>query len=145
MNDATLWLIAAALLLIAEMMSGTLYLIAVSAGLLFGALCAWLGLDTSVQFIAASIASVLTVGLALQWKRNHTPSSNPTNQLDVGQRVDVESWRDESHARVHYRGTLWEGELAAPDTPRTTSYVIVAHRGNTLILDTHYTPSEPTA
>ncbi|SMC25896.1 Membrane protein implicated in regulation of membrane protease activity [Andreprevotia lacus DSM 23236] len=135
MNNTTLWLIAATALIVAEMFSGTFYLLAIAAGLLLGALCSWIGLDTTVQLLVASVGTLLAVWLARSWKRRIQPASNTANQLDVGQRVDVDSWLDERHARVRYRGTLWTGELAAANTPRADSYFIVAQRGNTLILD----------
>ncbi|KAF0814267.1 hypothetical protein IGB42_01166 [Andreprevotia sp. IGB-42] len=135
MTESTFWLIAAAVLVGAEMFSGTLYLLAIAIGMLVGALLAWLGFDLTYQLLAASASSLLTVWLLKQWKRRHISNINPTNLLDVGQRVEVDSWRDERHARVRYRGTLWDGELARNATPRETSYFIIAQRGNVLILD----------
>jgi hypothetical protein len=38
---------------------------------------------------------------------------------------------------VNYRGTTWDAELAAPDTPQAETMYIEAMRGSVLILSDH--------
>ncbi|WP_035056817.1 NfeD family protein [Andreprevotia chitinilytica] len=144
MNDSTLWLIGAAILIVAEMVSGTFYMLAIAIGFLAGAALAWLGFSLPVQLVVASLTSLLSVWLLKLWKRHLLKPANPSqvsNLLDLGQRVEVDQWIDARHARVRYRGSLWDAELAHEGIPQVTNYVIVAQRGNTLILDSQ--PHQP--
>ena len=61
-----------------------------------------------------------------------TPPPQPS--LDIGQTVRVETWNADGTARVNYRGTTWDAELATPDVPHAATMYIVATRGSRLIL-----------
>ena len=134
MNGYWLWWIGAAAILVAtELLTGTFYLLAVGIALAFGGIAAWLGAPLSVQYlIAGGLGVVLTV-LAHQWRKRQPPPA-PQVSLDVGQSVAVNSWNADGSARVTYRGTLWDAELATPDTPRAPNLFIVATRGSVLLL-----------
>jgi len=54
--------------------------------------------------------------------------------LDIGQAVQVRTWHPDGTARVEYRGTQWNAELAAIDARRADTMYIVATRGSTLVL-----------
>ena len=55
--------------------------------------------------------------------------------LDVGQSVEVQIWHPDGKARVTYRGTQWDAELARPGAPKERTMYIVGTRGSTLLLD----------
>ena len=105
-----MWWIAAAALIAAELLTGTFYLLAVG--------------------IAVACGGVV---LLEQWKRGRgaTPSQPA---LDVGQMVRVQSWGPDRTARVSYRGSTWDAELAAPETPQAETMYIAGTRGSVLIL-----------
>ena len=46
----------------------------------------------------------------------------------------VEIWNADGTARVNYRGSTWDAELATPEVPRAATLYIVATRGSRLIL-----------
>lgn len=134
MNPTTTWLIAFALLLGAEMLTGTFYLLAIACGSLLGALLAWLGSPTNMQLLAAAFGAALAV-LALQrWKTRQ--QAMPTQQDDdIGQPVRIVQWQDDQHARVQYRGTLWDAELAPGESSNHgTGWQIVAKHGSRLLI-----------
>ena len=54
--------------------------------------------------------------------------------LDVGQEVQVLAWNDNGTARVNYRGTQWDAEVASPADKRAQTMYIVDTRGSTLVI-----------
>ena len=127
------WWIAAAALIAAELLTGTFYLLVVGIAVACGGIAAWLGWDLAYQGLTASVLGVSGVLMLERWKRGrgHTPNQSG---LDVGQMVKVQSWGPERTARVSYRGSTWDAELASPDTPKSDTMYITATRGSVLIL-----------
>ena len=127
------WWIAATLLIGAELVTGTFYLLAVGIAVALGGVAAWLGASTEMQFAVAGVLGVaLTIAahrLRIGWA---TPPPQPA--LDIGQCVKVASWSDDGRARVDYRGSTWDAELASPDVPRADTLYIVGLRGSVLLL-----------
>jgi len=133
MNEYWIWWIAAAVLIGAELLSGTFYLLAVGIAAALGGVAAWLGTSLPVQFAVAGALGVLLTIAAHRWRlARATPP--PTPSLDVGQPVRVESWNPNGGARVAYRGSTWDAELATSDVPRSETLYIVATRGSVLVL-----------
>jgi membrane protein implicated in regulation of membrane protease activity len=127
-----MWWIAAAALIAAELLTGTFYLLVVGIAVACGGVAAWLGSGPPYQWLTAGILGVVGVGLLEQWKR--TRATPRQASLDVGQMVRVQSWGPDRTARVTYRGSTWDAELATPDTPQGETMYIAATRGSTLIL-----------
>ena len=89
----------------------------------------------TLRFAIIGVAGTL---LLRAWKTAHSRQEIPANQnLDIGQRVTVESWRENGSARVTYRGTQWDAELESADTPRDVPLYIKDRHGSTLILSQH--------
>ncbi len=128
-----MWWIAAALLIGAELVSGTFYLLAVGIAVALGGAAAWLGASLPVQFGIAGVLGVALTIAAHRWRLARA-SPPPLPSLDVGQAVHVETWNGDGTARVAYRGTTWDAELAAPGVPRDKTLYIVGTRGSVLIL-----------
>jgi membrane protein implicated in regulation of membrane protease activity len=133
-----LWLVAGFVLVIAELVSGTFYLLVMGLGAFAGAAGAWLGWHVTAQAVVA-----IAVGLAGAWavhryhaRRPRTPHAD--NLLDRGQPVVLEGWANESAgiARVRYRGTSWDARIAdraARPAPGATLY-IAGQDGNQLVV-----------
>jgi membrane protein implicated in regulation of membrane protease activity len=133
MNGYWIWWIAATLLIGAELETGTFYLLAIGIATAFGGVAAWLGASLPVQFGSAGVLGVLLTIAAHRWRlARATPPPQPS--LDVGQSVRVETWNPDGTARVAYRGSTWDAELAAPDVPRAQTLYIVDTRGSVLLL-----------
>lgn len=117
-----IWWLAALALVIAEMASGTFYLLAVAFGLAVAGLAAYLGMAWSGQAAVAALLCSASVAGIYRWRQGHArpgEQSNPASE--VGQTAHVVQWSDERHARVSYRGAEWDAELAdgvAPDAAR---------------------------
>jgi membrane protein implicated in regulation of membrane protease activity len=132
-SSYVVWWIIAAVLVGVELATGTFYLLAVGAAFAIGGLAAWAGLESWIQFAVASVLSVVGVSVAHRWRTTRAqPPQMPG--LDLGQTVRVIEWRDNGTARVQYRGSYWDAELATPETPRSETMMIQDMRGSTLVL-----------
>jgi len=133
MNGYWIWWIAATVLIGAELLTGTFYLLAIGIAAVLGGMVAYLGASVPLQFGDAGVLGVVLTVVAHRWRlARGTPAPQPS--LDVGQAVHVETWHPDGTARVAYRGSTWDAELAAPDVPRQETLYIVAIRRSVLVL-----------
>ena len=133
MSVEWIWWIVAALLIGAELVTGTFYLLGIGVAVALGGVAAWLGAGMQTQFgIAGFLGVALTI--AAHRLRLGRASREPQPSLDVGQSVRVEAWNADGTARVAYRGSSWDAELASPDVPRAETLYIVAMRGSVLVV-----------
>lgn len=113
MEAATFWWIAAAVLVIAELLTGTIYLLAVAAGGVAGALAAHSGMGLTAQIVIAAAVSTVTTLLwhfsKLRERRSKTSpvEANPNVNQDIGAQVQVDAWNDDGTAQINYRGAQW--------------------------------------
>jgi len=108
-----IWWLAAVVMVIAEMNSGTFYLIAVAFGLATAGLAAYLGIAWFGQAAIAALLCTISVGWIYFWRKKQPQLHGQSNlAYDIGQDVHVTQWLDERHARVVYRGAEWDAELA---------------------------------
>lgn len=133
MSIEWIWWICAAVLVGAELVSGTFYLLAVGVAFALGGVAAWMGTSLPVQFGIAGVLGVALTIVAHRWRLSRaSPPQQPS--LDVGQAVRVETWNDDGTARVHYRGSTWDAEPESPAVLRVPTLYIVATRGSLLVL-----------
>jgi membrane protein implicated in regulation of membrane protease activity len=133
MQAYAVWWIVAAVLVAVELTSGTFYLLVYGMAALAAGLAAWLGAGVTAQLlIAAVIAAVGTLALR-HWSRSTAHPESTVQDMDIGQPVQVESWRD-GRGQVKYRGALWDAEAESASTDSARPLVIRAVRGNTLVL-----------
>jgi membrane protein implicated in regulation of membrane protease activity len=133
MSEYWLWWIMAAILVGAELVTGTFYLLALGIAFAFGGIGAWLGAAMPMQLLIAGVLAIAGIVLANRWRRRRGDPPELAG-LDVGQSVRVEAWQPDGTARVVYRGTRWNGVLASDVTPRRHTMYIVGTRGSTLVL-----------
>ena len=134
-----MWWIAAAILIGTELVTGTFYLLAIGIAMALGGVAAALGAVVALQFGIAGILGVALTIVAHRWRlARATPA--PQQSLDVGQAVHVQTWNADGTARVAYRGSTWDAELAAPNVPRNEMLYIVATRGSVLVLSDRRPP-----
>ena len=136
-----LWVIAGFVLVIAELVTGTFYLLVVGFGAFAGALVAFIGGNELVQALVGSAVALAGAFAVHHWHlRNRGSSPHGANMLDRGEAVVLEGWVDEKArvARVKYRGAWWDARLKEPDghpPPGTTLY-IDSQEGSTLVVAT---------
>ncbi|NJS36473.1 MAG: NfeD family protein [Brachymonas sp.] len=113
MEASTLWWIAAAVLVIAEMLTSTVYLLTLAAGLAAGAIAAHMGLALNLQLV---VAALVGAAATLAWHFSHASKSRASNvhadantdvHQDIGAQVQVDAWNTDGTAQVRYRGSQW--------------------------------------
>ena len=133
-----LWVVVGFVLVIAELVTGTFYLLVIAIGAFVGALAAWLGLNVLLQAILGAVVAGVGTLLVHHWHVTRKPVEGESNFLDRGQPVVLEGWANESAglARVRYRGTSWDARIAERESrpaPGATLY-IAAQEGNMLVV-----------
>ncbi|WP_418320887.1 NfeD family protein [Piscinibacter sakaiensis] len=144
-NPATLWWLAAGIAVVAELASGSFYLLMVAFGLAAGAIAAHLGAGGTAQVV---IAALISGGATALWylKRSRHPKSaaareNHDVNIDIGEEIRVDAWSPERTARVVYRGSTWLARLAPGAPAAPGRHRVSAVEGNWLVLS----PLEPAA
>jgi membrane protein implicated in regulation of membrane protease activity len=133
MADYWIWWLVAALLVGLELATGTFYLLAVGVAFALGGGVALLGASAPVQLLVGGALAVVAVIIAHRWRLRR---GAPTRQapLDHGQAVQVDAWNPDGTARVVYRGTQWNAEVAGHNVARADTMYIVDTRGSVLVL-----------
>jgi membrane protein implicated in regulation of membrane protease activity len=135
---ATLWWVLAGVLVAAELLTGTFYLLMLALGAAAAAIAAHAGAGGNAQLVAGALVGG---GATALWhlKRARAPRSAPAESnrdvnLDIGQTVRVDAWQSDGRARVHYRGASWEARYAGGGTPAPGEHMIVSVHGTCLDL-----------
>ena len=131
------WLVAIALG-IAELFTGSFYLLVLAAGAAGAGLAAALGFGTAVQFVCAALISAAGAALVRRQRPlrgDEMPAArNPDVNLDIGQVVQVERWDANRRARIAYRGAMWDVELLPGTAASPGSFQIREVEGSRLRL-----------
>ena len=133
MQDYLLWLVAGFVLVIAELLSGTFYLLVLGIAAFAGAAMAFSQAGFAMQAIVAAVVMVAGLAWVQHWRRRTVSERMPS--IDSGQPAVFESWidRPSRQARVKYRDTLWDAIIEEPaDTAPGQVLNIVSMEGNTL-------------
>ncbi|VWC24472.1 NfeD family protein [Burkholderia latens] len=137
MSGHLFWWVGVGVLVVAELLTGTFYLLMIALGFLAGGLLQLAGVAPHVQIGAAAAVAIVAMivlrrsGLGRKQKRD--TSTNPDVNLDIGATVTVDAWHD-GHARVQYRGADWDVELATGERVDARVYQVSAVRGNSLVV-----------
>lgn len=140
MADSTLWWLATGVLVIAELLTGTFYLLMLALGLAAGAVAAHLGLSGVVQTVAAAVvgAGAVSAWHFLRPRKAATlsPGADRDVNLDVGETVQVQAWETDGSTSVRYRGAAWSAVPAAGSPAGATgAHRIVEVRGSQLVIE----------
>ena len=139
MEESTIWWLLAGGLVVAELLTGTFYLLMLAVGVGAAGIAAHLGASTTAQILtAALVGGGSVVGWhALRRKRPGDPSARADRSvnLDVGETVQIDGWNADGTAQIRYRGTQWT-VLARPGTePRPGPHRVAELVGSRLLVD----------
>ena len=133
MDPALAWAIVGLVLVIAELLSGTFYLVMLGVAAFGAAAAAYFGLGFPVQSIVAAVLAVAGCYGVHIYRAKTEPGGMPS--IDAGMPASFESWLDAGArlARVRYRGATWDARVEGSDAiePGATVFVVAAD-GNTL-------------
>ena len=139
METWLLWVVVGFVLVIAELLTGTFYLLVIGVGFFAAAVCAWIGANFILQAVVGSAVAVAGGWLVHHWhEAQRLKDAGRSNLLDRGQPVVLEGWANESAgiARVRYRGASWDARVAnAGERPPTgATLYIEGQEGSTLVV-----------
>jgi len=149
------WMLAAGLLVVAELFTTTLYLLMVAIGLAVGGVAALMGLGVEWQLLIAAVVALIATFILRRSKFGRRTKvkaeRDPNVNLDIGQAITVEQWQHDVGtgngtngagggaggrytARVKYRGAMWDVELAPAANADAGQFFIQEIRGSRLIV-----------
>jgi membrane protein implicated in regulation of membrane protease activity len=140
-----LWWLAAGALVVAELLSGTFYLLMFSLGAVAAAVAAMMGAELSIQLACAALVGGGATAI-WHWKRAQKPRSLPAAEnrdvnIDIGQQIHIAEWAEDRTARVNYRGAPWTARLSEGSSAHPGTYRICAVEGNWLVVEPARAPS----
>jgi membrane protein implicated in regulation of membrane protease activity len=111
MDAYLVWILAGIALIIAELMSGTFYLLMLGLSAIIAGGVAYAGAPFLAQVLVGTIAALAGMGWVHRYRR--TRASPPMPSLDLGQAVTLDAWvnRADHMARVKYRDALWDAHV----------------------------------
>ncbi len=136
MSAYVAWFVVGFVLLIAELLSGTFYLLVLAVAAGVAALTALAGGSMPLQLVVAAaigLAGSLWLRRARAGRAGATTADAMQN-LDVGQPVRIDHWTTARTARASYRGAEWDVELVAGEEARPGDFVIREIHGSRLVV-----------
>jgi membrane protein implicated in regulation of membrane protease activity len=131
------WFVIGFGLLVAELLTGTFYLLVIAVAMGAAGVAALAGAPFSLQLvIAAGIGLGGSLWLrATKWgRRLHERGDDRVQNMDIGQSLRVDQWTPARTARANYRGSIWDVELAPGELAVPGDYVIREIQANRLIV-----------
>jgi membrane protein implicated in regulation of membrane protease activity len=131
------WFVIGFGLLVAELLTGTFYLLVIAVAMGVAGLASLAGAPFALQVV---IAAVIGLGGSMwlrrsRWgRRLHERGDDRVQHMDIGQSVRVEQWTAARTARAPYRGSVWDVELAPGEQPVAGDFVIREIHANRLIV-----------
>lgn len=139
MEASTIWWLAAGVMVVTELLTGTFYLLMVALGLVAAAIAAHLGLSTAPQMVAAALVGggAVVACYFLKKRRPGDPSARADRSvnMDVGEAILIESWSPDGTTTVKYRGAQWTAIHRPGVTPSTGMHRVAELVGNRLLVD----------
>jgi membrane protein implicated in regulation of membrane protease activity len=139
MAHSTIWWVLAGLIVTAELVTGTFYLLMISLGMVAAALAAHMGVSLVGQCV---VAALVGGGATFAWHvykikqpdAAKAEANSDVNQ-DVGAVVQVDNWNADGSASIKYRGALW-AVMAAPGVAHTAgSFRVKEVVGSQLVVE----------
>ena len=140
MSESTIWWLLAGSAVATELVTGTFYLLMLALGFGAGAIAAHLGLATIGQILSAAVVGGGAVA-AWHWNRSKSPAplqanANPDVNIDIGELVHVEQWKEDGTTIVRFRGANWTAILADPaESTVKGKFRIKEMLGNRLVVE----------
>ena len=139
MDASTLWWLLALALGMAELFTGTIFLVMIALGCALAGLAAFMGLGLTWQLLAAA-AGALAGAVWLRARNRSRARVVPADQdpqinLDIGARLQIGQWLSARRTEVRYRGATWQVELTPESADgQPGEHEIRRVSGNTLIV-----------
>jgi len=138
MDNYVWWFVIGFGLVVAELLTGTFYLLVIAVAFGAAGVAALLGGPVVLQWATAAAVS-LGGTLWLRQSRfgrrlRDRALSDHVQNMDVGQTLRVDQWAPNRTARANYRGATWDVDLAPGEVPESGEFVIREIHANRLIV-----------
>ena len=138
MDNYVWWFVIGFGLVIAELLTGTFYLLVIAVAFGAAGVAALLGAPVVLQWATAAAVS-LGGTLWLRQSRfgrrlRDRAVSDHVQNMDVGQTLRVDQWAPNRTARANYRGATWDVDLAPGEVPEGGEFVIREIHANRLVV-----------
>ena len=130
------WLVFGIIFMFAEFATGTFYLLMIGVAFIYPAIASYSGAPTGIQVLALGAGAFAHSLIVLMVRKLKSPGTSTDLPDDVGQRVEVIEWLDESSARVMHRGTEWMADKVRAEMPDAAHGIIQSVQGSRLIIST---------
>jgi membrane protein implicated in regulation of membrane protease activity len=137
MDNYVGWFVVGFGLLVAELLTGTFYLLVIAVAMGAAGVAALTGAPFSLQLVVAAIIGLggsLWLRTTRFGRRLHERGDDKVQNMDVGQTLRVDQWSPTRTARAQYRGSMWDVELAPGELPAPGDFVIREIHANRLIV-----------
>ncbi len=138
MDNYVGWFVIGFGLVVAELLTGTFYLLVIAVAFGAAGLAALLGAPMVLQLATAaavSLGGTLWLRASRFGRRLHDrATSDHVQNMDVGQTLRVEQWAQNRTSRASYRGATWDVELVPGEEPAPGEFVIREIHANRLIV-----------
>ena len=139
MEQSTIWWLAAGIVVAAELLTGSFYLLMLALGLAAAAIAAHLGFELPLQMVSAAVVGGGAVA-AWHWAKKKrpgdpSPRAERSVNLDVGGTIYIDAWGPDGTALVKYRGAQWTAMHRPGVTPATGMHRVAELVGNRLLVD----------
>jgi membrane protein implicated in regulation of membrane protease activity len=138
MVDYVVWFVIGFGLVIAELLTGTFYLLVIAIAFGAAGIAALLGGPVVLQLATAaafSLGGTLWLRQSKFGRRlRDRATSDRVQNMDVGQTLRVDQWAPNRTARANYRGATWDVELAPGEEAASGEFVIREINANRLIV-----------
>ena len=139
MASFTVWWLIAGGLVVAELLTGSFYLLMLATGAVAGALAAHAGAGETVQIVLAALLGTAAMAACYLVRRRQArrqpPESDRSMNLDIGESVQVDNWAIDGTAQVRYRGAQWTVVLRPGNAPTPGTHRVAEVIGNRLLVD----------
>ena len=139
MTDPTIWWLLAGSAVAIELLTGTFYLLMLALGMASAAISAHLGVSQTVQIL---VAAGVGGGAVMLWhwrpanRSKELPAqSNPNVNLDIGETIQIATWKADGTADVQYRGTHWTAVHRPGISPTAGPHRVAELVGSRLLVD----------
>jgi len=136
LGDWVWWFVLAFVLVVAELVTGTFYLLMIAVALVGAGLARLARAPFALQLLIAVILGFAGALLLrrTRWRRRHGDQAEPLQNMDIGQALKVDRWSAARTTRASYRGAMWDVELAPGEEAQPGEFVIKSIHANRLVV-----------
>lgn len=134
--DFVSWSVFGVLCMLAEFAVGSFYLFAIGLAFLYPAIADYQGASGTMQIALLCMGCSVHALIVMRLRQSRPAIPTVQRPTDIGQRVEILEWMDESSARVSYLGQQWEADKLRAEMPDASFGIIHARQGSRMIITT---------